>query len=193
MEETERTCVLQERELLASCLKQNPSLPWKLLISAYNRAAVKCGAKERSPSSLEYMARAAHPSLQLIMCSRSLGLSSAASMSQLHTLVQNTTGDGYVDVLRLLKGHGNTVRRLCKIAEITVCEALAVLPGTIGTQAWVDMLHQQCDVEAEVEFWRGAFCKKFSLRFASMAQVRSQEICQEISVHTHVNGMRLAM
>ena len=176
--------VVQERELLAACLKQNPCLRMDLVTKAYNTAA--CGRKlaPRDCNSLNNMLqRSKHTSLQLSRCSRALGLNSAASMQHLHAFLQDRAVADDNNVLRSLAGHGKTMRRLCKTAEISIFAGLHALPHAIGSKQWADNLREQCKVEAEVHFWRGAFCKKSNLLSASMEQVNKQATQPRLALH----------
>ncbi|KAL3136537.1 hypothetical protein ABBQ38_005786 [Trebouxia sp. C0009 RCD-2024] len=162
----------EERELLASCFKQNPCLPMAAVTQMYNNTAANLDLQKRNRDSLSNMlARSSEHALQLIKCSRALGLNTAASMQQLRILLQTPAIGGDVVALRQ---NAKLVRRLCKTAEISVFEALELLPGPMGSKDWVQTLLEQCEIETEVQFWRGAFCKKFHLPSASMVQVWDQ-------------------
>ena len=169
---------MQEKELLASCLKSNPMLLWKLVTEAYNAAASTQSLAQRDGTSLGNMLRrSSHPAIQFGRCSRALQLQSAKHVHQLHTLLQPMLAAEDSVRLRVLAEHGKMVMRLCKTAEVGVFEALDRLPGDIGSQQWVKCLEQQCLIEAEIRFWQGAFCKKFALANATMEQVRQLCCC----------------
>lgn len=166
---------LQEVQLLASCLKHNPCLPWERITDAYNEADARQDLPQRKTPSLCSMLRCHLP---LMRCSRALGLSSAAKVDQLQEVLQATaTNDAG---LSMLAQHAKHVQRLCKSAEISIFEALRVLPKAIGSEEWVEVLDQQCVIEDTVRFWQMGFRQKFQ-QHATMAQAR-QCVCR--CVHT---------
>lgn len=170
------TGLLQERNLLASCLEPNPCLRWERVVKAYNTAAVMDNLEERNTASLRNMlqrsATTLHLRLQLTHCSRSLEQNSTAKLEQLHRFAQEQSSNNVQAVLAALSKSSRMIRRLCRAAEIGVIGALQLLPGVVGSQGWVEALETQCKIEAEVHFWKGAFCKKFCCS-ASMQQVYS--------------------
>ena len=179
---------LQERELLAECLAQNPCLRWDLITATYNRAAKSRNLSCRDSTFLYNMLRrSVLPCLQLSRCSRALGLASAAKVKQLHTVLQAEALATDSTTLKALAEHGKIVRRLCKMAEISVLEAMRVLPNAIGSKEWVDNLRMQCEIEAEVSFWRHAFCKRLNISSASMQQVRAR-LCKDTCMHCIEQG-----
>lgn len=166
---------LQEVQLLASSLKQNPCLPWERITHAYNKAAARQDLPQRKTPSLCGMLRCHLP---LMRCSRALGLSSAAKVDQLQEVLQATaTNDAG---LSMLAQHAKHVQRLCKSADISIFEALRVLPKAIGSEEWVEVLDQQCVIEDTVRFWQKGFRQKFQ-KHATMAQAR-QHVCRCVHV-----------
>ncbi len=166
---------LQEVQVLASILQQNPCLPGERFTNAYNKAAARQELPQRSEHSLCSMLRRYLP---LIRCSRALGLTSAASMDHLHEVLQAVaTNDAGLSVLA---EHAKEVQRLCKSAEISIFEALRVLPKAVGSKEWVEVLDQQCEIEDAVRFWQRGCRQKFQ-QHATMEQAR-QDVCRRIFI-----------
>lgn len=171
---------MQERELLAQCVDSNPCLQWGLITAAYNKAACGRSCKCRDGIFLHNMLRRnKHAHLQLSRCARALRLDSAAKVQELRAVLQAGTLATDSTALTALAQHGKHVLRLCKTAELSVLEALHTLPHAIGSREWVDNLCTQCEIEAEVHFWRQAYCKRSNIASASMQQVRMQ-VCDNL-------------
>lgn len=163
---------MQERELLAQCVDRNPCLHWDLISAAYNKVACSRNLKCRDEIFLHNMLRRNnHAHLQLSRCARAFRLDSASKVEELHTVLQAGSLATDSTVLKAFAQHGKLLLRLCKTAELSVLEALRTLPHAIGSREWVNNLGVQCEIEAEVHFWRQAYCKRSNMAYASMQQV----------------------
>lgn len=88
-------------------------------------------------------------------------------MDHLQQVLQATNDAG----LSVLAEHAKEVQRLCKSAEISICEALCVLPKAVDSKEWVEVLDQQCEIEDAVRFWQRGFRQRFQ-QHATMEQAR---------------------
>lgn len=190
------SALLQERDLLASVLSENPCLAWTKVTSRYCKAALAANLPVRTASSLTHMlARAAETGLQLAKCARMLGLCSSQQTDQLDNLVAAD-----LHLLERLLVHGRQLRKLCSIACEDTFTVLKALPAHVTDEEWTRNLFEQCEIEADVALWHSGL-RKAGFRRRSRKEVSvtytgfatPNNLCNRSKCRRHVSFIMLSM